>query len=199
MDALSQMDPAAMLDQGMAIGMGLALAATCGIRAFLPLFVVSVLAWTGKVELGDAFTWMGTPGAMICFGTAVLAELVGDKIPAVDHALDAAGVVVKPVAATLATASMVTEFNPMLAVALGLMTGGVAAEGVHLTKAKARLMSTAFTGSIANPILSVLEDIASFIGVIMAVLVPFLVLGGAFGFVLAVWLWRRRRRPQPAV
>ena len=100
---------------------------------------------------------------------------------------------------TSATASMVTEFNPMLAVALGLMTGGVAAEGVHLTKAKARLMSTAFTGSIANPILSVLEDIASFIGVIMAVLVPFLVLGGAFGFVLAVWLWRRRRRPQPAV
>lgn len=199
MDTLAQIDPAAALDQGMAIAMGLALASTCGIRAFLPLFVLSVLAWTGKVELGEAFTWMSTPAAMLCFGTAVLAELVGDKIPAVDHVLDAAGVVVKPVAATLATASMVTEFNPMLAVALGLMTGGVAAEGVHLTKAKARVLSTAFTGAIANPILSVLEDIASFIGVVLAVLVPFLVVGGAFAFILTVWLWRRRRRPQPAV
>lgn len=198
MDALSNVDPAAVFDQGMAVVMGLALASTCGIRAFLPLLAVSVLAWFGKVELGDAFAWMGSPLAILCFATAVLAELVGDKIPAVDHALDAAGVVVKPVAATLTTASMVTDFDPMLAVALGLMTGGVAAEGVHLTKAKARLMSTAFTGSIANPILSVLEDIASFFGVILAVLLPLFVVGATFGFIAFVWLWRRSRRPQPA-
>lgn len=194
MDAVTGLEAQAMLEQALAILMGLALAATCGIRAFLPLFALSLLAYFGKVELGAAFAWLGTPLAALCFGVAVLAELLGDKIPAVDHALDAAGVVVKPLAATLATASVVTEFDPMLAVVLGLVTGGVAAEGIHLTKAKARVVSSALTGTIANPILSVLEDIAAFLGVILAWVVPALVVLSAIGFVLTVWLWRRSRR-----
>lgn len=187
-------DAAAVMDQGMAIAMGLALAATCGLRAFLPLFVLSLLATFGKVELGEAFTWMASPIALVCFGTALVAELLGDKIPAVDHTLDAIGVVVKPTAATLATASLVTEFDPMLAVVLGLLTGGVAAEGVHLAKAKTRVLSTAFTGTLGNPVLSVLEDIAALLGVILAWVVPVLVVVGAILFVFTVWMWRRRRR-----
>ncbi len=194
MDALSRPETMVVLEQGLAILMGLALAATCGIRAFLPLFALSMLANFGKVELGTSFEWLGSPLAAVCFGVAVVLELLGDKVPAVDHALDAAGVVVKPVAATLATASVVTEFDPMLAVVLGLMTGGVAAEGIHLTKAKVRVMSTALTGTIGNPVLSVLEDIAALIGVILAWVVPILVVGSAFTFVIGVWIWRRRRR-----
>lgn len=198
MHGLENLDPHAAAQQGLAVLMGIALASTCGLRAFLPLLVVSLLAWTGHAQLGESFGWMGTPLAALCFGSAVLVELIGDKIPAVDHALDAAGIVVKPVAATLTTASMVTHFDPMLALTLGVMTGGVAAEGVHLTKAKARVMSSALTGTVANPILSVIEDIVSLIGVIMAVLVPVTVVLGAVGFVAFVWLWRRSRRPQPA-
>lgn len=198
MESFASPDAAAMLEQGFAIVMGLALAATCGIRAFLPLFALSLLALLGKVELGSSFLWLGTPTATVCFGVAVVLELLGDKIPAVDHALDAAGVLVKPVAATVASASLVTEFDPMLAVVLGLITGGVAAEGIHLTKAKARVLSTAFTGTIANPFLSVLEDIAAVLGVILAWIVPIVVVGGAFAFVLTVWLWRRSRRAPAA-
>lgn len=199
MDPVVQMDLVAAAEQGLAILMGLALAATCGLRAFLPLLTLSLLAYFGKVQLGESFAWMGTPLAMLCFGVAVVAELLADKVPAVDHALDAVGVVVKPMAATLATASVVTEFDPMLAVVLGLLTGGVAAEGVHLTKAKARVMSTALTGTLANPVLSVLEDVAAFVAVLLSWLVPVLVVGSAVAFVVAVWLWRRRRRaPAPA-
>lgn len=194
MDSLSGIASPEMLQQGVAVMMGLALSATCGLRAFLPLFTLSVLAHFGKVELGDSFLWLASPGAMLCFGVAVVAELVGDKIPAVDHALDAAGVVIKPVAATVATASVITHFDPVVAVVLGLMTGGVAAEGVHLTKAKARLMSSAFTGTIANPILSVLEDIAAFFAVILAWIVPFLVVGSFVAFLVGVYLWRTRKR-----
>jgi len=199
MDSLSAIASPELLQQGVAILMGLALAATCGLRAFLPLFTLSVLAHFGKVELGESFLWLASPGAMLCFGVAVVVELVGDKIPAVDHALDALGVVVKPAAATVATASVVTHFDPMIAIVLGLMTGGLAAEGVHLTKAKARLMSSALTGTIANPVLSVLEDIAAFFAVILAWIVPVLVLGSFVAFLVAVYLWRTRKRaPSPA-
>ena len=188
------MDPTLLLDQGLAISMGLALATTCGLRAFLPLLVISALSAVGKIDLAEGFMWMGSPAALVCFSTAVIAETVADKVPAVDHALDAAGVVIKPTAAAMATASMVHGFDPMLAMVLGVMTGGVAAEAVHVAKAKVRLMSSALTGTVANPFLSVGEDAMALAAIVMSILVP--VVGLAIMLMLTAWIlnkWMRRR------
>ena len=190
MDAI---DLSLLLDQGLAVSMGLALATTCGLRAFLPLFVISVLGAMGKVELGEAFTWMASPAAIACFASAVIAEILADKVPAVDHALDAVGVVVKPTAAAVATASMVTHFDPMLALVLGLITGGIAAETVHVAKAKARVLSSAFTGTLANPVLSTAEDVVAVAGVTLSVFVPILGLT-LLAALAALVFWRYRRR-----
>ena len=183
-----------LVDQGLALSMGLALAATCGLRAFLPLLAISVLGALGKLELGEGFLWMTSPAAILCFSTAVVAEVAADKIPMVDHALDGAGVFIKPLAAAVATASMVVGFDPLLGLVLGLVSGGVAAEGVHLAKAKLRGLSSAFTATAGNPVLSVGEDIAALTGVVLSVLVP--VLGLAVLLSLSAWIllrWRRRR------
>ena len=188
------MDPAMLIDQGLAVSMGLALATTCGLRAFLPLLVISGLSAIGKIDLAEGFLWMASPAALVCFSTAVIAETIADKFPAVDHALDAAGVFIKPTAAALATASMIHGFDPMLALVLGVMTGGVAAEAVHVAKAKVRLMSSALTGTVANPILSVGEDAMAVVGVVLSVLVP--VLGLAVMLMLTAWIlmkWQKRR------
>ena len=67
--------------------MGLALAATCGLRAFLPLFVVSLLSHLGHIELSDGFEWMSSTSAVAGLGAAVLLELLADKIPVVDLSL----------------------------------------------------------------------------------------------------------------
>ena len=64
-------------DHAAAIALGLSLAATCGLRAFLPLLVVSALAAMGKLELADSFSWMATPLALVCFGSAVVIEIAG--------------------------------------------------------------------------------------------------------------------------
>ncbi|MFT4975248.1 MAG: hypothetical protein ACI8S6_001135 [Myxococcota bacterium] len=193
------LDTNLLIDQGMALSMGLALAATCGLRAFLPLLTISVLAALGQLELGAGFMWMASPAAIVCFSTAVVVEVVSDKFPAVDHALDAAGVFIKPVAAAVVTASMVVGFDPLLALVLGLMSGGVVAEGVHLAKAKARLLSSAFTGTIANPILSVGEDIAAVIGIALSLLVPALGLVIMVGLSLLIaFRWRRRQQLRAA-
>lgn len=184
----------AIVEQGFAIFMGLALAATCGLRAFLPPLVIGVLAALGKIELAPAFAWMASPVSLLCCGTATVAESLGDKFPAVDHLLDAAGTAIKPTAAAVAAASMVQHFDPLLALCLGLITGGAAAETVHIAKAKLRLLSTAFTGTLANPVLSTVEDVAALSGVVLALLVPAIGLVVVLALALAVMLWGRRRR-----
>src|SRR5260221_3591360 len=78
------------------LAMGFALAATVGLRAFLPLFVAGPLARPGYVDLGPSFEWMqGTP-ALVVFGSAVVFEILADKDPAGDHPREAAPGIGKP-------------------------------------------------------------------------------------------------------
>jgi len=175
--------------------MGLALAATCGLRAFLPLFVVSLMAHLGHLDLSDGYAWMGSRMAVVGLGAAVLLELLADKIPVVDHVLDTVAVVIKPVAAMVAAASVMTELDPMLSTVVGLVLGGSMAQGVHLIKAKLRLMSTALTATVANPFLSIFEDLLALVGTILAFLLPIVVFIAAL--CLSIWgyrAWMRRRK-----
>lgn len=154
------------------LALGFSLAATTGLRAFLPLFVAAAAARLGQVTLGPSFAWLGSDPAVIVFGSAVVLEVLADKVPALDHALDACGVFVKPAAATLLAASMFTSMDPVMASALGLVSGGAVAGGVHVVKAKARLASSVFTFGAGNPVLSLAEDVLAVAGVILAMLLP---------------------------
>ena len=176
--------------------MGLALAATCGLRAFLPLFVVSLLSHLGHIELSDGFEWMSSTSAVAGLGAAVLLELLADKIPVVDHVLDTVAVVVKPLAAMVAAASVMTELDPMLSTVVGLVLGGTMAQGVHLVKAKLRLLSSALTATVANPFVSIIEDILALMATILAFLLPVLLFCAAllvslWGF--RAWIGRRKQ------
>ena len=174
--------------------MGLALAATCGLRAFLPLFVVSLLSHLGHIEVSEGFEWMSSTLAVMALGAAVLLELMADKVPVVDHALDTVAVFVKPVAAMVAAASVMTEIDPLLSTVVGLILGGSMAQGVHLVKAKLRLLSSALTATVANPFLSIIEDVLALVATIMAFLLPVLLFLAALA--LSIWgfrTWFRRR------
>jgi len=177
-----------------AVAMGLALAATCGLRAFLPLFAVGCLGALGHIELAESFQWLTRPVALIGLGFALVLEISGDKFPMVDHFLDSAAVVVKPIAAMVVAASVMTDMDPMVTTILGLMVGGTMAEGVHLVKAKLRLMSSAFTATLANPVISIIEDLLAVVSTILAVLMPvlivFLALVGC-GLGLRWWIQRQ--------
>lgn len=156
------------------VALGFSLSATTGLRAFLPLFVTSVAAKFGYLTLGSSFAWMQSDPALIVFGAAVVFEIAGDKIPALDHALDAAGVFVKPTAATILAGSMFTQMDPVMACVAGLVTGGVVAGGVHVVKAKVRLASSVTTLGTANPVVSLAEDVAAVIGIVLAIVIPVL-------------------------
>jgi uncharacterized membrane protein len=180
-----------------AILMGLALAASAGLRAFLPPLTVSLLSWGGYITLAPGFEWLARPEVALVFGVAAVLEIIGDKYPGVDHFLDAAGLVVRPLAGALVASSLITGMDPVLSLCLGIVVGAGAAGTVSLAKAKLRLLSSGLTAGLGNPVLSLLEDGASLTGTFLGVVVPalsgLLVLGG-LGWLLALLLKHGRQR-----
>jgi len=174
------------------VATGIALAASAGLRAFLPLFVVGVAGRMEWIPLTSSFEWLAGWPALTVFGCAVLVEIVGDKFPVIDHFLDSAQVLIKPVAGTMLAASVLTELSPLQAAVLALIIGGGVAEGVHLAKAKTRIVSTATTGGLGNPVLSVIEDVGAALGSIAAIVAPLLaVLVFLFVAGFLAWLFYR--------
>ncbi len=172
--------------------MGLSLAACTGLRAFMPLFVVGLLSHLGYVPLAHDFAWLSNESALIVFGLATFAEVMADKFPLVDHALDALGVIVKPVAATLLFASVMRDLNPLHACVLGLVAAGSTATVMHLKKASVRLATSATTFAVLNPAVSVLEDLMCAGGITIAILAPVVAMILVTGFLLVgFWLMRR--------
>jgi len=178
-----------------ALALAIALAASAGLRAWLPLLLAGALARAGVLDLGPSFSFLSSNKALVLFGVATVIELLGDKIPAVDHALDVIGTPLRPAAGALLAASVLgTVSDPLTALALGTAVGAPSALVPHALKTTLRTASTAFTGGLANPVISLIEDAISVVLVVLAVLVPVLVVG-LLGLAIyySVRLLRRRR------
>jgi hypothetical protein len=178
--------------------MGIGLAASAGLRAFLPLLVVGIAGRFGVVPLSDNFAWLADWPALIVLAVAVLAEVLSDKFPAVDNFLDMIQVFVKPVAGTILVASVVTDLSPLQTTVLALILGSGTAGTVHVVKAKTRLVSTVSTAGVANPILSVAEDTVALTGSVLSLIVPpVVVLVLVFGLVFVYVQVRKGRLGLP--
>lgn len=176
------------------LALGVGLSAVAGIRAWLPLLAAGIAARLGVIHLGESFQFVASWPALGLFGVATVVELVGDKIPAVDHTLDAVGTFVRPAAgALLAAATMYQIDSPLLACVLGLCVGAPTAMVPHATKAAARAASSTFTFGLANPMLSFAEDGVAIGMLVLTFVVPLLfVLAFALGVGVALW-WIRSR------
>ncbi|MCW3097173.1 MAG: putative transrane protein [Chthonomonadaceae bacterium] len=198
--------------------MGVSLAACCGLRAWMPMLIVSLLAKAGYVHLSPSFSFLARNDALIIFGVATVLELLGDKVIVIDHFLDAIGTVVRPAVGTVLASSMLTHLDPLAATTLGLIAGGTSAFTIHAGKTVIRAKSSLlahFHAGVGNAALSILEDVCTVGGVFLAVFVP------GLAFVLAllvmafmIWmivhlirkgasLWalltnRKSRKPAPA-
>jgi uncharacterized membrane protein len=183
-----------------ALALAIALAASAGLRAWLPLLLAGSLARIGVLDLGESFSFLASNQALVLFGVATVIELVGDKVPAVDHALDVIGTPLRPAAGALLAASVLgTVSDPLTALALGTAVGAPSALVPHAAKTALRTVSTTLTGGLANPILSFLEDVIALATFVLAVVVPVLVVILLVITVLFVRrLMRRRHVEVPA-
>ena len=163
----------------LAVLLGLGLSASTGLNTFIPLLLLSAAARfnIAGIELGEKFGWLTSDVGLTVLIIAAIAEIVADKIPAVDHFLDTAGTFVRPGVATLATVSVLTgvDVDPTVAAITGFIVGTPTALGFHTLKAGTRVASTAATLGCANPVLSLIEDVISFCFSILAIFAPILV------------------------
>jgi uncharacterized protein DUF4126 len=170
------------------------LSGAAGLNAWIPLLAMGLLSRAGALDLGDPYDALATTPGLIVLGVLFVLDFVGDKVPAVDSLLHAAGSVVDPVAGAIAFAGptdIPTDLPSLLQFALGASLAG----SLHATRATVRPASTTLTAGAGNPLLSLGEDVVSAVLSVLAVLVP--VLGAIVLLVvlaLAVMSWRRVRR-----
>jgi hypothetical protein len=108
--------------------------------------------------------------------------------------LHSVGTVIAPISGTILFTGE-TDASTVVS----LIAGGSTAEAVHAARSAVRPLSTVTTAGIANPVLSLLEDLGSAVLTLLAFVVPILsVAAVAAVVVLGLVLWRRRRRQRIA-
>jgi hypothetical protein len=165
-----------LIDAVSTAGLAVALAACAGFRAWMPLLLAGALSRAGILQLGGSFAFLASNEALALFALATVVELLGDKIPTVDHALDLLSTFLRPAAGAVLAASVFGRItDPLQSIALGIAFGAPSALVPHAGKAALRAVSTTLTAGLANPVLSFLEDLATLVLFALAVLVPILV------------------------
>lgn len=166
--------------------LGLGLAAAAGLRAFLPLLLLGVAARFELfgVSLNDKAEWLGSDAALVTLAIATALELAADKVPFLDHALSAVGTVTRPIAAVVAAGSVFAGVDPVVAAVAGVVIGAPTALAFHAAQSGTRVASTATTGGLLNPVVSVVEDLLAVLTAGLALALPLLV-----PVLLALLLW----------
>ncbi|WP_309380493.1 DUF4126 domain-containing protein [Cerasicoccus frondis] len=201
----------------MAVLIGVCLAAACGFRVFVPLFVASLAANTGvdalggfsiREMLGPDFQWLGNTPVTITLGVATGVEIVSYYVPWLDNALDSIATPAAVAAGTLLTGALMPEAfgDGSFKWFAALIAGGGAAGAVQGASVITRGASTATTGGAGNPIISTAELGGAIVTAALAVLIPvvacIVLLIVAF-FVIRAFIRffkaRAKRRTAPAV
>jgi len=178
------------------------LSGSAGLNAYLPLLVVALLAkFTSLIQLGKPWDVLESWWVIGALGVLLVVEFFADKVPAINHANDALQTLVRPTAGAVlfaASTGVVAHLDPVVAVILGLLVAG----SVHAAKSLLlRPAVTAVSGGLANPVVSVIEDLVALVVSLLAVILPVLI---SFVMLLLIalvigWLWKRAdRAPAPS-
>lgn len=197
------------MDETLAVLAGIGLAAACGFRIFLPLFVASLAVragvdGVGGFELaslvGDDLAWVGTTPAIVTLGVATVLEIGAYYIPWVDNALDAIATPAAIIAGTLVAFALFPGTEGHLDWALAAIAGGGTAGLVQGASVLLRGASTATTAGLGNLAVSTFEMIGALVASALAILLP--AVGGTLAIGLAIYAFvrlarrlSRRRRP----
>ncbi|HSL29892.1 MAG TPA: DUF4126 domain-containing protein [Anaerolineales bacterium] len=173
------------------------LSASAGLNAYIPLLIVGLLArYTEFINLSQPWDTLANPWIILMLCVLVIIEMLADKIPAVNHVNDLIQTLIRPAAGAIAfaaSANVITEISPVLALASGLLVAGT----VHVAKAGAvRPVVTATTGGAGNIPVSIAEDVISTVLSFVAIVLPVLV--GTLLIVIVAfiiyWMYRRANR-----
>ncbi len=181
---------------------GMGLSAAAGLNAYIPFLVVALIArFTDYITLPVGYEWIESNWAIGIGAALLLAEVILDKIPAVDTINDTIQTFIRPsmggliFAATTAAAQLDNSTwmkeNPWVSVVLGVLISGL----VHTGKMAARPVINVGTVGTGAPVVSTVEDISSLGLSLIALIAPLLVIVAlALLAWLLIWMWLRVRR-----
>lgn len=186
------MDPFQEVTAAIALAMGAAWAS--GINLYAAILVLGLLGLTGNIVLPENLQVLMHPAVIGAAIIMYVVEFFADKVPGVDTGWDTLHTFVRIPAGAVLAAGAVGDVNPAIAVAAGILGGGLAA-GSHALKAGSRVLINASPEPFTNWGASVFEDIAVIGGLWVALHYPWLFIAFMLLFVLfLIWvlpkLWR---------
>jgi hypothetical protein len=156
-----------------AVGLGFG----AGVNSYATLLVFGLLArWKPGMFHNEMATFFASTPVLITVGVLYCIEFLADKIPAIDHAWDVVHTFIRPAAGALVGWAATSQDVPKGLVIIASIVAGGAALTTHTAKASLRMASTATTGGLGNPVLSILEDLFAFLNAILSILLPWIVL-----------------------
>lgn len=166
-----------------------ALSATAGMRAYIPLLIVGLIArFTDLITLRPPFDWLESWWVLVPLAVLALVEVLADKIPAVDTVHDVIETPLRVIAGAILFAAVIGKVHP----ALSLLAGAVIAGTVHAIKASARPAITASTAGHGNPVISFLGDVFAIANSFLALVLPILSLILIIFFLVLVFYLTRK-------
>ncbi len=189
------------LTSTISLAMGAAWAS--GINLYAAILVLGLLGSTGNMVLPEHLEILTNPLIIGAAAFMYVVEFFADKVPAADTGWDTIHTFIRIPAGAMLAAGAMGEMDPAVAIAAGILGGGLAA-GSHATKAGTRVLINTSPEPFTNWTASVLEDIAVIGGIWTAVNHPwlFIVLLVLF-LILLIWLlpklWRGIKRVFAAI
>lgn len=183
------------------IALGIALSACCGFRVFIPLLAGALAGKFQFFLLPADMQWLTSWPAIICLGTAAIAEIAAYYIPFIDNLLDTIATPLSIAAGTVLATSFLPlgDMNPLLRWGAGLLAGGSSAGVIHIGTGLLRLFSSKATVGTGNAIVSTTENAAAISGSILSFIIPVIV--AVLLLLLIFWIimkltrrliWRKR-------
>ena len=155
-----------------AVAAGLGLSASCGFRVFVPMLVAGIAAKTGLLPVTEGFQWLAGWPAIICFGTATVAEILAYYVPFIDNLLDTITTPLAVCGGTLLMTSVLPIDNEFLKWASGFILGGGTAATVQSGSVLTRLASTKLTAGTGNAVVATGEHAAAFGISVLSLFIP---------------------------
>jgi len=178
--------------QLIALSMGVAWAS--GINLYAAILTLGIAGATGNIELPQGLQVLSDPMVIGAAGLMYCVEFFADKIPGIDTGWDVIHTFIRVPAGVLLAAGSVGDLSTAAGITAGILGGGMAL-GTHSIKAGSRALINTSPEPFTNWTASILEDIAVFSGLWVALNQPllFIILLVVF-ILLMIWLlpklWR---------
>ena len=159
-----------------------------GLRLYLTVFVVGLLAKFGYIHLPATLNILSNPIILGVAGVLCVVEFLADKIPYVDSAWDSIQSFIRIPAGALLAMGAINTSDPMIATAAALL-GGSLTGATHATKAGSRALINTSPEPVSNVAASFSEEGMLVTGGWLVFAHPAVFIGLLCGFIVMMfWL-----------